>query len=133
MTPLRLLHVEDSPDDAELVRYALIGAPFKVTLTRVDNEPDFLAALEVAMPDAIICDYNMPQFSAERARELIGERNLDLPFIVVSHHLGESASVVAMQQGASDCLPKRALGRLPRAIELAVDRSNARREKVKAQ
>jgi two-component system, NarL family, sensor histidine kinase UhpB len=133
MNVLRLLHVEDSPDDAELVRHALGGAPFQFTLTRVDNEPDYLAQLETAMPDAIICDYNLPKFSAERALAIIGERNLDLPFIVVSHHLGESEAVVAMQQGASDYLPKRNLGRLAKAIELAVDRGNARREKVKAQ
>jgi two-component system sensor histidine kinase UhpB len=133
MNALHLLHVEDSPDDAELVRHALAGAPFKFTLTRVDNEPDYLAQLEAAPPDAIICDYNLPSFSAERALEIIRGRNLDLPFLVVSHHLGESEAVVAMQQGASDYLPKRNLGRLPKAIELAVDRSNARREKVKAQ
>src|ERR1700682_919801 len=133
MTVLRLLHVEDSPDDAELVRFALNGAPFQFTLTRVDNEADYLAQLETALPDAIICDYNLPHFSAERALEIIRARNLDLPFIVVSHHLGESEAGVAMQQGASDYLPKRNLGRLPKAIQLAVDGSNGRREKAKAQ
>jgi two-component system, NarL family, sensor histidine kinase UhpB len=133
MTILRLLHVEDSPDDAELVRFALNGAPFQFTLTRVDNEADYLAQLDTALPDAIICDYNLPEFSAERALEIIHERTLDLPFIVASHHLGETEAVVAMQHGASDYLPKRNLGRLPKAIQLAVDRSNARREKVNAQ
>jgi two-component system, NarL family, sensor histidine kinase UhpB len=133
MTVLRLLHVEDSPDDAALVLHALRDAPFEFTLTRVETEPDYLAQLESAPPDVIICDYNLPQFSAERALEIIRARDLDLPFIVVSHHLGESEAVLAMQQGASDYLPKRSLGRLPKAIASAVDRCNARREKVKAQ
>jgi two-component system sensor histidine kinase UhpB len=133
MTPLRLLHVEDSPDDAALVNHALRDAPFEFTLTRVETEQDYLAQLESAPPDVIICDYNLPEFSAERALEIIRARDLDLPFIVVSHHLGETEAVVAMQQGASDYLPKRHLERLPKAIESAVDRGNARREKVKAQ
>ena len=133
MNALHLLHVEDSADDAELVRHALDKAPFKFTLTRVETEAEYLAQLESAPPDAILCDYNLPQFSAERALEIIRERNLDLPFIVASHHLGESAAVVAMQNGASDYLPKRNLERLPKAIELAVDRCNARREKINAQ
>jgi two-component system, NarL family, sensor histidine kinase UhpB len=133
MTVLRLLHVEDSPDDAALVLHALRGAPFEFTLTRVETEPDYLAQLESAPPDAIICDYNLPEFSAERALEIIRARDLDLPFIVVSHHLGETEAVLAMQQGASDYLPKRNLERLPKAIASSVDRSNSRREKVKAQ
>src|SRR5450631_1390290 len=133
MTVLRLLHVEDSPDDAALVSHALRGAPFEFTLSRVETEVDYLAQLEFAPPDVIICDYNLPEFSAERALEIIRARDLDLPFIVVSHHLGESEAVLAMQQGASDYLPKRHLERLPKAIASAVDRSNSRREKVMAQ
>jgi two-component system, NarL family, sensor histidine kinase UhpB len=133
MNSLHLLHVEDSLDDAELVRHALDKAPFEFTLTRVETEAEYLAQLDAAPPDAIICDYNLPQFSAERALGIIRERNLDLPFIVASHHLGESAAVVAMQNGASDYLPKRNLDRLPKAIAFAVDRCNARREKIKAQ
>jgi two-component system sensor histidine kinase UhpB len=133
MTVLRLLHVEDSPDDAALVNHALRNAPFAFTLTRVETEAQYVEQLESAPPDAIICDYNLPEFSAERALEIIRARDLDLPFIVVSHHLGESEAVVAMQNGASDYLPKRSLERLSKAIASAVDRRNARQEKVKAQ
>jgi two-component system, NarL family, sensor histidine kinase UhpB len=133
MTTYRLLHVEDSPDDAELVRHALESAPFEFTLTRVESEPEYIAQLDAGLPDAIVCDYNLPGFSAERALEIIRARNLDLPFIIASHHLGESEAVIAMQNGASDYLPKRNLERLPKAIEMAIDRSSARREKIKAQ
>jgi|ERR1700694_1420812 DNA-binding NtrC family response regulator len=128
MNVLRLLHVEDSPDDAELLLHALRSAPFQFALTRVDNEPDYLAQLQSAPPDATICDYNLPDFSAERALEIIRERNLDLPFIVVSHHLGETKAVVAMQHGASDYLPKHELERLPKAIASAVDSRPRSRE-----
>jgi len=133
MTNYRLLHVEDSRDDADLLRHAMNGAPFDFTLTRVENEPDYIAQLDDGPPDAILCDYNLPQFSAERALEIMRARNMELPFIVVSHHLGETAAVRAMQKGASDYLPKRDLRRLPKAIESAVDRSNSRREITLAQ
>ncbi len=129
----RLLHVEDSPDDAELLLFALDKAPFAFTLTRVETEAEYLAELEANPPDVILCDYNLPKFSAERALGILRERGLEYPFIVVSHVIGESAAVVAMQQGASDYLPKRDLRRLTKAIESAVDRGNARRETARAQ
>jgi signal transduction histidine kinase len=129
----RILHVEDSPDDAELVRFALRGAPFGVEIVRVEDEKDYVAQLDARVPDLIICDYNLPRFSATRALEIVRERGLELPFILVSHHIGESAAVVAMQQGASDYLPKGDLARLPKAIETALDRSRERREKALAE
>lgn len=133
MTTYRLLHVEDSGDDAELLREAMRAAAFDFTLTRVQTEPEYVAELDTQPPDAILCDYTLPDFSAERALEIIRGRNMELPFIVVSHHLGETAAVVAMQKGASDYLPKRDLRRLPKAIESALDRSNARRDSLVAQ
>ena len=128
-----VLHVEDSPEDAELLRFALEGAPSSFAITRVATEADYVAQLESRSPDVILCDYDLPNFSAERALDIARARNLDLPFIIISHHLDETAAVVAMQNGASDYLPKRNLRRLPKAIESAVERSNGRREKTRAQ
>jgi two-component system, NarL family, sensor histidine kinase UhpB len=129
----KVLHVDDSPEDAILVRGALAKAPFECSIRLVDTEPAYVAELDSMLPDVIVCDYNMPQFSAERALAIMRERGLDIPFIIVSHHLGESAAVIAMQQGASDYLPKASLERLGKAIEGAVDRSRARREMARAQ
>ena len=129
----RLLHVEDSPEDAELVRFSLGETLSSFTITRVETEADYVAELEARPPDVVLCDYNLPDFSAERALEIIRARDLDLPFIIVSHHVDETAAVVAMQGGASDYLSKGSLRRLPKAIESALDRSNARREKTEAQ
>jgi len=129
----RILHVEDSPDDAELVRLALAAAPFSFSIARVDTEPEYAAQLESGTPDVILCDYNMPLFTAERALGVMLERGLDIPFIVVSNHLGENEAVIAMQQGASDYLSKGSLQRLSKAIEAAIDRARARREKAQAQ
>src|ERR1700752_113914 len=129
----KVLHVDDSAEDAILVRSALGKAPFKCTIERVDTEPAYVAQLDQGLPDVIVCDYNMPDFSAERALQIMRERGLDIPFIIVSHHLGESAAVIAMQQGASDYLPKASLERLGKAVEAAGHRSRARRGAARAQ
>ena len=133
MVAYRILHVEDSPDDAELIRLALSRAGMSVAITRVDAEPEFRQVLEAATPDIILCDYDMPNFSAERALAIMGEKQLDLPFVVVSNHIGQNAAVIAMQHGASDYLSKRDLGRLGKAIEAAVDRARARLERARAE
>jgi signal transduction histidine kinase/DNA-binding NarL/FixJ family response regulator len=130
--PCHILHAEDSPDDAELVRLALERSGLDFSVHRVDTEPDFVAQLETRKPDVILCDYDMPRFSAERALQVLQERSLDVPFIVISNHIDENAAVIAMQGGASDYLPKRTLGRLPKAIAAAIDRAAARAESHKA-
>ncbi|HEY6721149.1 MAG TPA: response regulator [Burkholderiales bacterium] len=122
-----ILHVEDSGDDADLVRLALERTDFPCSIKRVDNEPDFLAALETATPDAILCDYDMPRFSAERAFAIVREKRLDVPFIVVSNHVGRSNAVIGMQQNADDYLAKRDLGRLSTVIAAAMERGRGER------
>ena len=129
----RILHVDDSADDAELVRLALEGAPFACSVSRVETEADYVAGLAGEPPDVILCDYNMPLFTAERALAIMNERGLDVPFIVVSNHIGETQAILAMQQGASDYLSKGRLQRLAKAIDAAVDRARSRREKAQAQ
>jgi two-component system sensor histidine kinase UhpB len=129
----RILHVEDSSDDSELVRLALRNASFRFVYVLVDTEADYIAQLDAGTPDVILCDYDLPHFNAERALAILRERGLDIPFIIVSHHIGESTAVIAMQQGASDYLPKRDLVRLAKAIETAIEHRNVRAEKAKAQ
>jgi FOG: CheY-like receiver len=120
---LNILHVEDSTDDADLVRFALARARFACDIARVDNEPDFLAALEKALPDAILCDSDMPLFSAERAFAIVRAKGLKLPFIVVSNHVGRSKEVIGLQQTADDYLAKRDLARLSEVIVAAMERA----------
>src|SRR5258708_3985434 len=109
---LRILHVEDSADDAELIQRALRASTFQCETHRVETEADYLAQLREWHPELILCDYDLPKFSAERALHLRGELGLDVPFIVVSNHIGQTDAVIAMQRGASDYLSKSDLGRL---------------------
>ncbi len=130
---IHLLMVEDSPDDAELLLFALREAQFTFSATCVETEADYEAALAESPPDVVLCDYHLPRFSATRALQILKERHLDIPFIVVSHHIGEDAAVAAMQSGASDYLLKNRLGRLPKAIEAAIERRISRQQAVVAE
>ena len=81
--PMRVLLVEDNPDDAELVLRELRRAGFEPEWSRVETEADFLAGLEV-MPDIILSDYAMPHFSGLRAVEVLSASGRDIPLILVS-------------------------------------------------
>lgn len=130
---MRILLVEDSPDDAELIEFALRKTRFTFSIDRVETAGDFNARLDASLPDVVLCDYHLPRFGMSEALRIVREeRGLDIPFIVVSRLIGEDAAVDAMQNGANDYLLKGRLGRLPAAIEAALERTAARREKALA-
>lgn len=115
--PLRLLLVEDSEDDAELLLLTLQRGGYALTHTRVSDATTMTAALDSGPWDLVIADYSLPQFSGIAALELFKARNIDIPFIIVSGHIGEDDAVAAMKGGAHDYVMKRNLSRLIPAIE----------------
>lgn len=125
--PLKLLIVEDSPDDAELLVHELRQAGFELQWERVETETDFLARLQHP-PELIISDYSMPRFSGLKAVELLRQRGLDVPFILVSGSAGEERAVEAMKCGASDYLLKDRLARLANAVTHALEEKRLRVE-----
>jgi len=95
----------------------------------VDTEPAYLAKLNPDL-DLILCDYGMPQFNGFRALELLKkQKELDIPFILVSGTLGEETAVMAMQYGATDYLLKDRIARLGPAVVRALQQVGERREK----
>ncbi len=117
--PLHALLVEDSPDDAELMLHELRQAGFDLTSNRVDTEAAYLDGLEKS-PAIILADYSLPQFSGLRALELLQERGLNIPFIVVSGTIGEEAAAAVVKQGAADYVLKSRLSRLGSAVRRAL-------------
>ena len=116
-TPLCVLIVEDSPDEAELIVFALEAAGYQVTFQRVDCLEAMQQSLEFQKWDIVLCDYSMPQFDALRALRLLQSKRLDLPFIMVSGTVGEETAVAAMKAGVHDYVMKDKLARLAPAIE----------------
>src|SRR5437870_2501517 len=96
--PLRVLILEDRPEDAELMVHELRRSGFAPVWQRVETDSDYLAQLE-SSPDVILSDYNMPLMRAPHALQLLQELQLDIPFIVVSGAIGEDVAVSIMRQG----------------------------------
>src|SRR5688572_22632160 len=113
MTGLRVLLVEDSEDDAELIRIAL-GEPY---MKCVETPEALAAALAEPGWDVVISDHNLPRFSAPAALALVRSSNPALPFVIVSGAIGEETAVAAMKAGADDYVMKENLARLAPAIE----------------
>src|SRR4028119_2237363 len=131
--PLRVLIVEDSEDDAELLLYELECGGYDLISQRVDTSTAMNAALDKQQWDVVIADYSMPSFSAPEALKLLKERGLDLPFIIVSGTIGEDIAVAAMKAGAHDYLMKGKLARLVPAVERECKEAIERRKRREAE
>jgi diguanylate cyclase (GGDEF)-like protein len=132
-TPLRLLLIEDSDDDAALVIRELTRAGYEVTAKRVDTEEALRGALEHAHWDLVIADYTMPTFSGTAALALLRERDADMPFIFVSGTIGEDAAISAMQIGAHDYIMKGSLKRLVPAVARELREAANRQSRKRAE
>jgi PAS domain S-box-containing protein len=132
-TPLKVLCVEDSQDDATLLRLELQRAGYEVILERVETAPAMRQALQSRQWDVILSDYSMPQFSAPAALEVLHETGLDIPFIIVSGTIGEDAAVSALRAGAHDFFAKDKLVRLVPAVERELREAEERRERRQAE
>jgi signal transduction histidine kinase len=130
--PLRVLLVEDSEDDAELIARELRKGDYAPVIRRVETETAMRGAL--AEPwDVVISDYSLPQFSGSAALALVRTSGLDVPFIVVSGAIGEEVAVAAMRAGAHDYLMKGNLRRLVPAIQRELREADERHRRRRAE
>lgn len=130
---LRILVLEDSDLDAELVCEALAGTGLPRTITRVITRAEFVAAIATPGYDLILADYVLPAFDGLSALALAREHCPDIPFVFVSGTLGEEVAVEALKNGATDYVTKHNLNRLPRTVVRALKEANASRERAKAE
>ena len=131
-TPLRVLMLEDQPADAELLLSELRRAGFAPVWERVETEMDYRAHLHAGL-DVILADYVLPQFDAVQALQIMKERGLDLPFIVVSGTISDETAVECMKQGAADYLLNDRLARLGQAVIHALHETRVRQERQQAE
>jgi len=115
--PIRLLLVEDSEDDAQLLLRELKRGGYEPAHERVATEASLAAALDRQNWDLVIGDHSMPGFSGIAALVLVRGRGLDVPFICVSGTITEDMAVAAMKAGASDWVSKGQLKRLLPAVD----------------
>ena len=115
--PLSVLVVEDSEFDARMLVGLLKSGGFIPTFKRVETASEMVEALNHEKWEVILADYNLPEFSAPKALEVLRNTKLDIPFIIVSGGIGEDTAVAAMRAGANDYLMKGNLARLVPAVE----------------
>jgi len=126
-TPLRVLVIEDSEIDTELMLRELRREGFEPASERVETAADMRAALDARPWDLIVSDYALPQFGGTAALALFQERSLDIPFIIVSGAMGEERAVEMMKAGAHDYVLKNNLTRLPPAVRRELAAAEQRR------
>jgi len=129
---VRLLVVEDSDLDYELLLHALRRQGFDPDCVRVETAESFEEALNRGHWDAVISDHHLPRFSSTQALSLVRSSGSRLPFIIISGAIGEEVAVQAMQAGADDYLIKGKLARLGPALRKAMAAAAVRREREQA-
>lgn len=127
--PLRLLVLEDSADDAELVLFELRRRGYQPIWTRVWEPHTLREALQQHEWDIVISDYGMRGFTAPEALKIVRQQFPELPFIIVSGSVGEELAVDALKAGANDFFLKDSLTRLPAAVAREVGEARLRRER----
>ncbi len=128
-TPLHVLIIEDSGDDALLITRELQRGGYAPRSERVETEKALTAALDRGPWDVVVSDFRMPAFSGTDALKVLRARDPDTPFIFVSGTIGEDVAVEAMRAGAQDYVTKGNLRRLVPAIERELRDAATRRER----
>jgi PAS domain S-box-containing protein len=125
-SPLRILHLEDDPRDAELVQETLAAEGILSELVRVESEADFVASLELNAFDLIFADYTLPSFDGISALKIARRSSPQVPFIFVSGTLGEEVAIEALKVGATDYVFKTRLARIAPSVQRALRESHER-------
>jgi len=131
--PLRLLLVEDSPDDALFLVRELKKGDYDVQFRRVDTRADLQAALDAEAWDLVVSDFVIPGFGGLEALDVVHDKGLDLPFLMVSGKMDEETAVEVMRAGAHDYIVKGHWSRLAPAVRRELREAEGRRARRAAE
>jgi PAS domain S-box-containing protein len=129
---VRVLHLEDNDDDADLVRLTLQRAGLDSTIARAKTRDEFLSALGEGAFDIILADFNMPDYDGLSALGASCESLPQMPFIFVSGAMGEEIAIRTLHEGATDYVLKDKLIQLAPAIERALAEVESRQQRAAA-
>ena len=131
--PLRILILEDSAADAELIERALRRSGLEIAAQRVQTEGALRVALAEIRPCVVLMDYNVPGFRGDAALAVAHALAPGLPVIFVSGTIGEELAVELVKSGATDYVLKDRLERLPLAVRRALDDADQRAARQRAE
>jgi CheY-like chemotaxis protein len=133
-TRLKILILEDSPEDLDLVERELIRGGIEFTSAVVKKKDEYEKALYEFEPDVILSDHSLPQFNSIEAMQIWKtfqkDRNLTIPFILITGSVSEEFAVQSIKAGADDYILKDRLKRLPTSIKSALDKAKLERERM---
>jgi two-component system cell cycle sensor histidine kinase/response regulator CckA len=132
-SPLHILHLEDDPNDAALIKSTLEAEGITCATTCVQDRDGFMAALEHGGFDLILSDFSLPAFDGLSAVEIARAKCPDLPVILVSGSLGEERAIDSLKSGATDYVLKQRLARLGPAVRRAMLEVEDRAERCRLQ
>src|SRR5690348_3032997 len=130
---IRILMLEDSATDADLVGYALRKGGMDFSLERVETKAGYLRELEHELPDVILSDFSLPAFDGYAALAIAQQKCPDVPFIFVTGTLGEEVAIETLKKGATDYVLKHRLGRLVPSVQRALREAEVRTERRRAE
>lgn len=119
---LRILHLEDLPDDADLVERELRKGGINFELRVAKSREEFVQALAVFTADIILSDHSLPSFNSFEALKIVKEMGLKVPFILITSATSEEIAVAVLQAGAWDYVLKDRMQRLPTAVLNAIEK-----------
>lgn len=127
---LKVLHLEDTVEDSELMTRTLRRGGLAPEVRRVDTEAEFRAALVEFRPDIVISDFSMPGYDGLSALSAVRMHDPLLPFIFMSGTIGEERATEALHRGATDYVLKAGWDRLPAAVSRALREAVEKRERT---
>ena len=128
--PIRVLHLEDSPRDAEIMRDLLDTSGPAYDVVHVDCRAAFESTLAEGAFAVVICDFNLADIDGLTALRLVKDRFPDVPVIIVSGAIDPGEAVECLKEGATDYLLKQRLERLPSAVIRAIEEAEQRRQRL---
>lgn len=132
-TSLRILYLEDDPNDLEMVISMLEAEGFNCEVCHVETRDDFVESIERGAFNIILSDYTLPAFDGLMALEITKEKCPDVPFVLVSGTLGEEKAIEVLTRGASDYVLKERLSRLVPVVKRILKEVEERNERKQAE
>ncbi len=130
---LRILFADDTPQDIKLMTSMLSRSGYRLTFSTVDSLSSFEDRLNEESFDIVVCDYNLRDWTAVEALDVLKNSSQDIPLVVVSGSLGDEAAAEIITRGATDYVLKDRLARLPSAIQRALEEKALRAERRQAE
>jgi len=125
----QILFLEDNPDDVELMENELTEAGMQFSSRRIDNKKGFMKEVIDFRPDVVLADYSLSMFNGMQAFRMLKDKNMVIPFILVTGVLSEKLALECLKEGIDDFILKSSFKRLPAAILSSIRKKNMEKEK----